>query len=47
MVDGADLGVLLGAWGPGDGVADINGDAVVDGADLGLLVAAWGSTPPP
>jgi enterochelin esterase-like enzyme len=43
MVDGADLGLVLGAWGPGHGPADINGDAVVDGADLGLLVAAWGS----
>ncbi|HMN96053.1 MAG TPA: multiheme c-type cytochrome [Phycisphaerales bacterium] len=41
VVDGADLGLLLGAWGtPGPG--DINGDGIVDGADLGLLLGAWG-----
>ena len=40
-VDGADLGLLLGAWGPGGGPADLNGDTIVDGADLGLLLAAW------
>lgn len=40
IVDGADLGLLLGAWdtiGPGD----LNGDGVVDGADLGLLLGAF------
>ncbi|MBM4114667.1 MAG: esterase family protein [Phycisphaerae bacterium] len=42
MVDGFDLGVLLGAWGPGDGAADINGDRMIDGIDLALMVAAWG-----
>lgn len=41
VVDGADLGLLLGAWG-GSGLGDINGDGVVDGADLGLLLGAWG-----
>jgi hypothetical protein len=40
MVDGADLGLLLGAWG-GTGPADLNQDGVVDGADLGLLLGAW------
>lgn len=44
-VDGADLGILLGAWGdcPPEGFcpADFNGDGVVDGADLGLLLAEW------
>jgi hypothetical protein len=44
VTDGADLGLLLGAWGacaaPCD--ADLNGDGVVDGADLGLLLGAWG-----
>ncbi|MFG0274940.1 MAG: hypothetical protein ACF8QF_07780 [Phycisphaerales bacterium] len=39
-VDGADLGVLLGAW-ASDG-ADLNGDGTTDGADLGLLLGAWG-----
>ena len=47
MVDGIDLAVLLGAWGPGDGVADLNGDRAIDGADLALMVAAWGSIPSP
>jgi len=45
-VDGADLGLLLGAWGdcvPGDPcLADYNGDGVVDGVDLGFLLAGWG-----
>jgi hypothetical protein len=42
IVDGADLGLLLGQWGI-SGSADLNGDGTVDGADLGLLVAAWGA----
>jgi len=42
VVDGADLGILLNAWGTGDPVADLNGDGVVDGADLGELLNAWG-----
>ncbi|MFO0875528.1 MAG: hypothetical protein U0575_16405 [Phycisphaerales bacterium] len=40
-VDGADLGLLLGAWGTA-GPADLNGDGVTDGADLGLLLGNWG-----
>lgn len=41
VVDGADLGVLLGNWGnPGSG--DIDGNGTVDGADLGAMVADWG-----
>jgi endonuclease I len=43
VVDGADLGQLLGAWGGGPGPADLNGDGTVDGADLGLLLGAWGA----
>jgi hypothetical protein len=42
MVDGADLGLLLGAWGPGGECFDLNQDGMVDGADLGLLLGAWG-----
>ncbi len=43
-VDGADLGVLLGSWGPCSGCpADLNGDGTVDGADLGLLLGTWTS----
>ncbi len=41
IVDGADLGLLLAAWGSGDPVADLSGDGTVDGADLGLLLSAW------
>lgn len=39
-VNGADLAVLLGAWGAA-GPADLNGSGVVDGADLGILLGAW------
>mgnify|MGYP001256786093 CR=1 FL=1 len=41
-VDGADLGLLLGAWGSASCGADLNGDGTVNGADLGLLLGAWG-----
>ena len=41
VVKGDDLGVLLGAWGPGTGPADLNLDGNVDGNDLGLLLGAW------
>ncbi|MBX3354468.1 MAG: hypothetical protein KF724_02080 [Phycisphaeraceae bacterium] len=42
-VDGADLALLLGQWGPCDGcAADLNGDGTVNGADLALLLGAWG-----
>lgn len=40
MVNGADLGILLGAWG-GRGPSDLDGNGTVDGADLGVLLAAW------
>jgi hypothetical protein len=41
-VDGADLGLLLAAWGTADAGADLDESGTVDGADLGLLLAAWG-----
>lgn len=41
VVDGADLGLMLGAWGTDDAAADLNDDGVVDGADLGLLLGSW------
>ncbi len=42
VVDGADLGLLLNAWGTCGGcAADLNGDGTVDGADLGLLLSNW------
>jgi hypothetical protein len=40
QVNGADLGLMLGAWGTPDG--DVNGNGITDGADLGLLLGAWG-----
>lgn len=41
-VTGADLGLLLGAWGDCSRcAADIDGSGSVDGADLGLLLGAW------
>jgi hypothetical protein len=41
LVNGADIGILLGAWGTAGGVADLNGDGIVNGADLGILLGAW------
>lgn len=40
VVDGADLGLLLGNWG-GAGVGDLDGSGSVDGADLGILLGHW------
>jgi hypothetical protein len=46
-VNGIDLGILLGQWGPANQftVTDFNGDGTVDGSDLGQLLAAWGPCP--
>jgi len=54
-VDGADLAVLLGAWGRNPGspadLVDSNTfmpppDGTVDGADLAILLGAWGPCTP-
>jgi len=46
VVNGADLGLLLAAFGPGCDCEcvnpDLNGDGHIDGADMGLLLGAWG-----
>ncbi len=42
VIDGGDLGLLLGAWGTDDPAADIDGNGLVNGADLGLLLGSWG-----
>lgn len=42
IVDTADLGILLGAYGTADVTADLNNDGVVDTADLGVLVGQFG-----
>ena len=45
-VDGADLGLLLGGWGPVTNEArrlyDLNQDGMINGADLGLFLGGWG-----
>ena len=48
VVNGLDLGILLGNWGPCSGTpcqGDINQDNVVNGQDLGILLGAWGACP--
>lgn len=44
VVDGADLGRLLGTWGRATigTPSDLNHDGIVDGADLGIMLGAWG-----
>ncbi|MFM1889498.1 MAG: hypothetical protein RLZZ565_255 [Planctomycetota bacterium] len=48
-VDGTDLAILLGDWGPcpakGPCPADLTGNGAVDGADLSILLGAWGACP--
>jgi len=48
VVDGQDLGLVLGAWGPANVFiepADFNSDGQVDGNDLGSLLGWWGPCP--
>ncbi len=46
VVDGADFGFILAAWGPCPGCPeDLNGDGEVSGADVGLLLSVWGPCP--
>jgi len=49
IVDAADLGLLLGAWGGCSisvpCIADLDGSGKVDAVDLGLLLSAWGTCP--
>ncbi|MFM8698256.1 MAG: hypothetical protein ACKOF7_06245 [Phycisphaerales bacterium] len=43
-VNGDDLGILLGAWGPANGsAADLNADGFVNADDLGIMLGAWGT----
>ncbi len=41
LVDGSDLGMLLGGWGTPAG--DLDGSGTTDGADLGMMLGTWGS----
>ena len=47
VVNGADVGILLGFWGDVGPLTpprvDINRDGVVNGADLGMLLSGWGA----
>ena len=49
IVDGGDLTILLGEWGPCPAgaacIADKNGDGLVDGADLNMILGGWGVCP--
>jgi hypothetical protein len=48
VIDGNDLGILLGMWGPCAGptcLADFDANLFVDADDLGRLLAAWGNCP--
>ncbi|MFM7133839.1 MAG: right-handed parallel beta-helix repeat-containing protein [Planctomycetota bacterium] len=47
FVTGADLGILLGAWGLANaqGTGDLNHDGLVTGADLAILLGSWGACP--
>lgn len=42
IIDGVDLGVLLGQWASTDAEADLDCDGDVDGVDLAFLLGAWG-----
>lgn len=51
VINGADLGILLGSWGsivstnPCQHSPDLDGDGAVNGADLGILLGSWGECP--
>lgn len=44
VVDGADLTLVLGAWG-GPGTADLDESGTVDGGDITVILGAWGPCP--
>ena len=47
VVNGADFGAILAAWGPcSDCPEDLDGSGEVGGADVGLLLAVWGPCAP-
>jgi hypothetical protein len=43
VVNSADLGVFLAAWGSADPLADLDGNGLVDATDLGILLVLYGS----
>ena len=42
IIDAADLGLVLSAWGSIQAQYDIDGDGLVAGGDIGLLLGTWG-----
>jgi alpha-tubulin suppressor-like RCC1 family protein len=42
IVNGADLAMLLVAWGTAEKMADLDRNGIVDGADLAAMLGAWG-----
>ena len=44
VVNGADLGILLNAWGQSGVPADLDGNGLVDGGDLALLLTNWSAS---
>jgi len=42
VIDTADLGLLISAFGSSDPVADIDNDTIVGVSDLGILIASFG-----
>ena len=42
LVDGADLAVILAAWGSDDAASDFDGSGTVDGVDLATVLGGWG-----
>ncbi|MBL9148499.1 MAG: hypothetical protein JNM94_07375 [Phycisphaerae bacterium] len=49
VVNGADLAILLGNWGPtgafGSFASDLDDSGAIDGADLAILLGFWGQCP--
>lgn len=46
LVEGSDLGIMLGSWGTCSGcAADLDGDGLVEGSDLGIMLGSWGACP--
>ena len=43
IVDGMDLAIVLGSWGPCvDCLGDVNDDGIVDGVDIAIILGNWG-----
>lgn len=47
IINGADIAMMLSAWGSTEAIGDVNGDGVVDGADLAIVLSSWGAVESP